>query len=116
MNNKLGLALSDAEIGYLADAYSELKRSPSDAELMMFAQANSEHCRHKIFNAEWTLDGIEQPHSLFDMIRHTYARTPMKCSLRIAITPQSLAVTRHNDLFVRLRATPTRRLRKTRTC
>ena len=71
-NRKLGLALSHNEIRYLAAAFSELGRDPSDVELMMFAQANSEHCRHKIFNASWTVDGNEQPHSLFAMIRNTY--------------------------------------------
>src|SRR5690606_19220913 len=56
-NARLGLALSDDEIDYLRDRYGELARDPSDAELMMFAQANSEHCRHKVFNASWTIDG-----------------------------------------------------------
>src|SRR5690606_37830822 len=56
--------------------YSELGRDPSDVELMMFAQANSEHCRHKIFNASWTIDGEDQPQSLLRMIRHTHAKTP----------------------------------------
>ena len=75
-NLQLGLALSDDEIDYLAEAFRELHRDPVDAELMMFAQANSEHCRHKIFNAEWTLDGQVQPHSLFGMIRHTHEQAP----------------------------------------
>jgi phosphoribosylformylglycinamidine synthase len=75
-NRKLGLALSEDEIGYLAGAYAELGRAPTDAELMMFAQANSEHCRHKIFNAGWTLDGVEQVQTLFGMIRHSYNRSP----------------------------------------
>ncbi len=75
-NRELGLALSDDEINYLVGAYGELGRDPSDAELMMFAQANSEHCRHKIFNADWTLDGEAQPHSLFGMIRNTHAVSP----------------------------------------
>lgn len=75
-NRDLGLALSDIEIRYLIDAYSKLSRNPTDAELMMFAQANSEHCRHKIFNASWTLDGAEQERSLFDMIRNTHALNP----------------------------------------
>jgi len=73
-NRRLGLALSEAEIGYLLRAFGALGRDPSDAELMMFAQANSEHCRHKIFNATWTIDGVEQSHSLFEMIRHTRDR------------------------------------------
>ncbi len=71
-NVELGLALSDDEIDYLANAYRELGRDPTDVELMMFAQANSEHCRHKIFNASWTIDGEAAPHSLFDMIRNTH--------------------------------------------
>ena len=70
-NAALGLALSDDEIAYLARTFAELGRDPTDAELMMFAQANSEHCRHKIFNARWILDGIELERSLFQMIRHT---------------------------------------------
>ena len=76
VNRSLGLALSADEIDYLCQAYSELGRDPSDAELMMFAQANSEHCRHKIFNASWTLDGEPLDHSLFGMIRHTHAESP----------------------------------------
>ncbi|TXS95209.1 phosphoribosylformylglycinamidine synthase [Parahaliea maris] len=68
----LGLALADDEIDYLVDSFSGLGRNPSDVELMMFAQANSEHCRHKIFNASWSIDGEEQEHSLFAMIRNTY--------------------------------------------
>jgi len=75
-NLDLGLALSSIEIDYLIDAYSKLGRNPTDAELMMFAQANSEHCRHKIFNASWTLDDAQQARSLFDMIRNTHALHP----------------------------------------
>ena len=75
-NQMLGLALSRDEIDYLADAYARLGRPPSDAELMMFAQANSEHCRHKIFNASWILDGESQQQTLFGMIRNTYTRHP----------------------------------------
>jgi phosphoribosylformylglycinamidine synthase len=75
-NDTLGLALSEDEIAYLRERYAELGREPTDAELMMFAQANSEHCRHKVFNATWTLDGVEQPRSLFSMIRNTHAATP----------------------------------------
>ncbi|OGT84962.1 MAG: phosphoribosylformylglycinamidine synthase [Gammaproteobacteria bacterium RIFCSPLOWO2_02_FULL_61_13] len=75
-NQTLGLALNAGEIDYLMAAYAELKRDPTDAELMMFAQANSEHCRHKIFNATWIVDGVPQPHSLFDLIRHTHAKSP----------------------------------------
>ena len=75
-NRELGLALSDDEIEYLERAYRELGRDPTDAELTMFAQANSEHCRHKIFNADWIVDGARQPQSLFAMIRHTHAVSP----------------------------------------
>ena len=71
-NLELGLALNDEEILYLFDSYSMTNKDPTDAELMMFAQANSEHCRHKIFNASWTIDGNTQPNSLFDMIRNTH--------------------------------------------
>ncbi len=71
-NREMGLALSDDEIDYLVQNYQALERNPTDAELMMFAQANSEHCRHKIFNARWTIDGEEMPHTLFGMIRNTY--------------------------------------------
>ncbi|QTR48707.1 phosphoribosylformylglycinamidine synthase [Candidatus Thiothrix anitrata] len=75
-NSAWGLALSPDEIDYLAENYAELGRNPSDVELMMFAQANSEHCRHKIFNADWIIDGKEQPKSLFAMIRNTHAHAP----------------------------------------
>ena len=70
-NLELGLALADDEIDYLVDAFRSLGRNPTDVELMMFAQANSEHCRHKIFNGEWTIDGEKQDISLFQMIRNT---------------------------------------------
>jgi phosphoribosylformylglycinamidine synthase len=75
-NREMGLALSDDEIDYLLAAYRELARDPTDVELMMFAQANSEHCRHKIFNASWTIDGETQDRSLFGMIRETHAAAP----------------------------------------
>ncbi len=71
-NQEQGLALSVDEMDYLFDNFTALQRNPTDVELMMFAQANSEHCRHKIFNAEWIIDGQAQPLSLFQMIRHTY--------------------------------------------
>ncbi|WP_244827915.1 phosphoribosylformylglycinamidine synthase [Caballeronia sp. TF1N1] len=70
-NAELGLALAEDEIVYLVDAFKNLNRNPTDVELMMFAQANSEHCRHKIFNGEWTIDGEKQDLSLFAMIRNT---------------------------------------------
>ncbi|MBK9084197.1 MAG: phosphoribosylformylglycinamidine synthase [Sterolibacteriaceae bacterium] len=75
-NRELGLALSDDEIDYLADNFGRLGRNPTDVELMMFAQANSEHCRHKIFNASWVIDGVAQPHTLFGMIRETHQANP----------------------------------------
>lgn len=75
-NAELGLALSDDEIDYLVDAFKGLGRDPTDVELMMFAQANSEHCRHKIFNASWTVDGERQERSLFSMIRNTHETSP----------------------------------------
>ena len=71
-NRTLGLALADDEIDYLLENFQKLERDPSDVELMMFAQANSEHCRHKIFNASWDIDGEAQEKSLFAMIRNTY--------------------------------------------
>lgn len=75
-NRRLGLALADDEIDYLVEAYRKLDRDPTDVELMMFAQANSEHCRHKIFNASWTIDGEAQPWSLFKMIKNTFEKNP----------------------------------------
>ena len=75
-NRELGLALSDDEIDYLKDSFIRLARNPTDVELMMFAQANSEHCRHKIFNADWLIDGAAQAKSLFAMIRNTHRRHP----------------------------------------
>ncbi|TCV92215.1 phosphoribosylformylglycinamidine synthase [Biostraticola tofi] len=75
-NQSLGLALAADEIDYLLDAFVRLNRCPTDVELYMFAQANSEHCRHKIFNADWIIDGQPQPKSLFKMIKNTYEQTP----------------------------------------
>jgi len=75
-NSALGLALAPDEIEYLDVSFRRMGRDPTDAELMMFAQANSEHCRHKIFNARWIVDGAPQDKSLFAMIRHTHATTP----------------------------------------
>ncbi|MDT8427279.1 MAG: phosphoribosylformylglycinamidine synthase [Pseudomonadales bacterium] len=77
-NQRLGLALAEDEIDYLFESFTALARNPSDVELMMFAQANSEHCRHKIFNASWTIDGVDQALSLFAMIRNTHALAPDK--------------------------------------
>ncbi|MDP1329235.1 phosphoribosylformylglycinamidine synthase, partial [Klebsiella pneumoniae] len=75
-NVEFGLALSGDEIDYLETNFKKLGRNPSDVELMMFAQANSEHCRHKIFNASFTVDGEAQPLSLFGMIRNTEKLNP----------------------------------------
>ena len=75
-NSRFGLALADDEMDYLVNAFTGLQRNPTDVELMMFAQANSEHCRHKIFNASFRIDGQDQPHSLFGMIRHTHQTNP----------------------------------------
>jgi len=75
-NTELGLALSDDEIDYLLAAFTTAKRNPTDVELMMFAQANSEHCRHKIFNSDWTIDGVKQDKSLFAMIKNTHELAP----------------------------------------
>ncbi len=75
-NRDWGLALSEDEIVYLVESFTRLGRNPTDVELMMFAQANSEHCRHKIFNAEWVVDGRREAQSLFDMIKATHAHRP----------------------------------------
>jgi phosphoribosylformylglycinamidine synthase len=75
-NRTMGLALSDEEVAYLLDAYQRIQRNPTDVELVMFGQVNSEHCRHKIFNADWVIDGQPQPQSLFDMIRNTHKLNP----------------------------------------
>jgi phosphoribosylformylglycinamidine synthase len=75
-NNEMGLALSPDEVDYLVENFSKIGRNPTDVELMMFAQANSEHCRHKIFNADWVIDGKEQDISLFGMIRNTHKLNP----------------------------------------
>ncbi len=77
-NQSMGLALSEDEIEYLLEAFNQLDRNPNDVELMMFAQANSEHCRHKIFNAQWVIDGQAQNKTLFGMIRETHAAQPEK--------------------------------------
>ncbi|TAN52589.1 MAG: phosphoribosylformylglycinamidine synthase, partial [Betaproteobacteria bacterium] len=83
-NRALGLALAADEIEYLQRAYRAMGRDPTDAELTMFAQANSEHCRHKIFNADWIVDGEPKPQSLFAMIRHTHAAHPQGTVLAYA--------------------------------
>ena len=81
VNTQLGLALNTDEIHYLYHAFTQLQRNPTDVELMMFAQANSEHCRHKIFNANWCIDGDRKTQSLFDMIRYTQHRLARPNSL-----------------------------------
>ncbi|ODV92234.1 hypothetical protein CANCADRAFT_30462 [Tortispora caseinolytica NRRL Y-17796] len=75
-NTRLGLALAPPEIAYLAEAFANSDKALTDAELFMFAQVNSEHCRHKIFNADWKIDGDSKPHSLFSMIRNTHQLNP----------------------------------------
>ncbi len=75
-NRAMGLALSDEEIRYLCESYTKAGRNPTDTELVMFGQVNSEHCRHKIFNAEWVIDGDKKGHTLFQMIKHTHACHP----------------------------------------
>ena len=75
-NNEMGLALSPDEVDYLFENFTKIQRNPTDVELMMFAQANSEHCRHKIFNADWVIDGANQEFSLFGMIRNTHKLNP----------------------------------------
>ena len=80
----LGLALSDDEIDYLVASFGKLGRDPTDVELMMFAQANSEHCRHKIFNADWIIDGERQQKSLFAMIRNTHEHNPNGRAFRVS--------------------------------
>jgi phosphoribosylformylglycinamidine synthase len=75
-NGELGLALAEDEIDYLLEAYKNLGRNPTDVELMMFAQVNSEHCRHKIFNADWLVNQKKQPKTLFKMIKNTYEKNP----------------------------------------
>ncbi len=103
-DRELGLALATDEIDYLVDNFREIGRDPNDVELMMFAQANSEHCRHKIFNARWTVDGQIQDLSLFDMIRESYKASPAGASKytepsdstgtseRIRFTPSSCTI------------------------
>jgi phosphoribosylformylglycinamidine synthase len=93
-NKTWGLALAEDEIDYLVTAFTGLKRNPTDVELMMFAQANSEHCRHKIFNAEFTIDGVAQPKSLFGMIRNTHQLSPQHTV--VAYSDNSSVMEGHN--------------------
>ncbi|MBT5221591.1 MAG: phosphoribosylformylglycinamidine synthase [Gammaproteobacteria bacterium] len=99
-NTELGMALSDDEIDYLSDSFKDLGRNPSDIELMMFAQANSEHCRHKIFNASWTIDGVDQAKSLFSMIRNTAEKHP-EGILSAYSDNASVAAGSKTDIFIR---------------
>ena len=87
-NTELGLAMSEDEVDYLHDAFTKAQRNPTDVELMMFAQANSEHCRHKIFNADWIIDGVKQDKSLFGMIKNTHQLQPVSYThLTLPTTP-----------------------------
>jgi len=95
-NGDLGLALSDDEIDYLVHSFTALGRNPHDVELMMFAQANSEHCRHKIFNADWIIDGEVQMHSLFGMIRNTTEHSPQ--NVLSAYKDNAAVMTGHDGL------------------
>lgn len=100
VNNELGLALSAVEISYLYDLYRAFERDPTDVELMMFAQVNSEHCRHKIFNATWWIDGKEEQHSLFDMIRATYKASPHQALVAYSDNAAVLRNHRADRLFI----------------
>ena len=86
-NVELGLALSEPEMAYLMDSFKDLGRDPTDVELYMFAQMNSEHCRHKVFNADWTIDGKKMERSLFKMVRNSTSRPPTTCSRPTRTTP-----------------------------
>ena len=94
-NQSLGLNLNDIEIDHLKHTYQNLKQSPTDAELMMFSQVNSEHCRHKIFNANWTIDDREQAHTLFQMIRHTMHTHPN--NVRVAYDHNAAVLSGHGE-------------------
>lgn len=101
-NEQWGLALSADEIDYLVEAFAELQRDPTDVELVMFAQANSEHCRHKIFRAGYVIDGEKQPHSLFSMIKNTY----QQCSLGMISAYSDNAAVMEGHLAQRLAPKP----------
>ncbi len=94
-NNELGLALNENELNYLYEIFQKAKRNPTDVELMMFAQANSEHCRHKIFNAQWIIDGKEQENSLFDFIKKTHKNAPQNTV--VAYSDNSCVISYGND-------------------
>ncbi|MBQ0724566.1 MAG: phosphoribosylformylglycinamidine synthase [Cycloclasticus sp.] len=105
-NKSMGLALSDDEIDYLVDNFNALGRNPNDIELMMFAQANSEHCRHKIFNADWTIDGEQQHETLFGMIKNTAKHSPKGI---ISKYSDNAAVAEGSDADVMIRDPKSRR-------
>nr|WP_294840176.1 phosphoribosylformylglycinamidine synthase [uncultured Methylotenera sp.] len=96
-NNEMGLALSPDEVDYLFDNYTRMQRNPTDVELMMFAQANSEHCRHKIFNADWVIDGEQQEFSLFGMIRNTHKLNPGKTVVAYSDNASIVAGQKENE-------------------
>ena len=102
-NQEMGLALAEDEIDYLIEKYGQLGRSPTDVELMMFAQANSEHCRHKIFNASWVIDGQPKEQTLFGMIRNTYKHSPK--NILSAYSDNAAVMTGHTA--TRFHANPT---------
>ncbi len=99
-NEHMGLSLSESELNYLLAAYQRLGRNPTDVELMMFAQVNSEHCRHKIFNANWTIDQQAKEVSLFQMIRHTYQHYPDKVLVAYSDNAAVVATTTPVHRFV----------------
>ena len=114
-NRSMGLALSQDEIAYLGEYFIRIQRNPTDVELMMFAQANSEHCRHKIFNADWIIDGEVMPESLFRMIKHTHAQHPEGTLVAYAdnaaviegakvarLRPDAMGVYRSNDEYTHI--------------
>ena len=96
-NTRMGLALSGEEIEYLYDVYTRIKRNPTDVELLMFGQVNSEHCRHKIFNAEWIIDGEKKQKSLFQMIKNTYEKNP-KGNL-VAYSDNACVIEGHDEFY-----------------
>lgn len=113
-NLKLGLALAQDEIDYLLNAFTGLGRNPTDIELYMFAQANSEHCRHKIFNADWIIDGEQQPKSLFKIIKNTLSRRRITFCLLIKTTRRLWKVLRSAVSSPRRKTASMTTIRKTR--
>ncbi len=100
-NREMGLALSIDEIDYLVENFKKLARNPTDVELMMFAQANSEHCRHKIFNADWVIDGQVEDMSLFGMIRNTHKVSPTGTQYPFLIQPHRIQYTDRQESHCR---------------